>query len=409
MKILVINCGSSSFKYQLLDMNSDKVMCSGLVERIGEKVGSLTHKKDPGTDIERKINEESPFPDHTAGMTRVMALLTDPVLGVIKDLSEIKGCGHRTVQGGEEFTQSTLITDEVLEVIQRLSPLAPLHNPAAIQGIRVIMKLLPNCPSVAVFDTEFHTTMPSKAYMYAVPYEFYEKLRVRRYGFHGTSHAYVAAKAAEFLGKKQADVNVITCHLGNGCSISAVKGGKCIDTSMGLTPLAGVIMGSRCGDIDPAILIYLARQTGMSIEKIDDTLNRKSGLKGVCGFNDMRDIHTACDKGDEKAELALNMFCYSIKKYIGSYYAVLGRVDALIFTAGIGENDSLVRELVCADMEGLGISIDLAANAARSSAIRDISGKGGKVKALVIPTNEELAIAKSTLQVLEGKKPDSDL
>ncbi|MDR3175754.1 MAG: acetate kinase [Desulfovibrio sp.] len=402
MKILVVNCGSSSFKYQLIDMDYEKVLCSGLVERIGEKTGSLTHKKDPGTDIERKTNEENPFPDHTAGMTRVMALLTDPVLGAIKDLSEISGCGHRTVQGGEEFTQSTLITEDVLEVIQRLSPLAPLHNPPSIQGIRVIMKLLPHCPSVAVFDTEFHASMPPRAFMYALPLEFYEKLRVRRYGFHGTSHAFVAARAAELLGRKEEEVNVITCHLGNGCSISAVKRGKCIDTSMGLTPLAGVIMGSRCGDIDPAILFYLARQTGMSIEKIDDTLNRRSGLKGICGLNDMRDIHSASGKGDEKARLALDMFCYSIKKYIGSYCAVLGKTDALVFTAGIGENDSEVREMVCADMEGLGIILDPLANAARSGQARVISDGKSAVRVMVIPTNEELAIAKSTVRVLNG-------
>lgn len=400
MKILVINCGSSSFKYQLLDMASRAVLCSGLVERIGAAMGSLTHKKAPGTDGERKVTEENPFPDHTAGMTRVLDLITAPDSGVIANLSEIAACGHRVVQGGEEFNTSTRIDGRVLEAIRALSPLAPLHNPAAIQGIEVIMKLLPHCPSVAVFDTEFHATMPPSAFMYALPYELYEKHRVRRYGFHGTSHRYVAQQAAKFLGRPEADCNVITCHLGNGSSITAVRGGKCVDTSMGLTPLAGVIMGTRCGDIDPAILAYLGKQTGMGLDDIDSMLNRKSGLCGICGMNDMRDLHSAREKGDKKAILAFDMFCHSIRKYIGAYYSVLGRVDALVFTAGIGENDNHARAGICAGMENLGFAVDSAKNDKRSGDVRDISAEGGRIPVLVIPTNEEIAIAEATMRVL---------
>ncbi|MDL2279110.1 acetate kinase [Desulfovibrio sp. OttesenSCG-928-G11] len=403
MKILVINCGSSSFKYQLFDMDSQTVLCSGLVERIGDAMGILTHKKAPGAETESKSREEHPFADHTAGLERVMALLTAPDTGVIKDLSEISACGHRVVQGGEEFTQSTLIDDRVLGVIRDLSPLAPLHNPPSIQGIEGAMKILPGCPQVAVFDTQFHATMPPRAYMYALPYEYYEKHRVRRYGFHGTSHRYVAQEAARHMSRQEFGFNVITCHLGNGCSIAAVKDGVCIDTSMGLTPLAGVIMGSRCGDIDPAIHAYLAKQTGMSLEDIDNTLNRKSGLKGICGMNDMRDIHAAREKGEQKAQLAFDMFCYSIRKYIGAYYAALGRLDALVFTAGIGENDEATRIGICGGLDPMGIAIDPMRNAAKQGQVRVISPQGAKVRVLVVPTNEELAIAQATVNVLEHK------
>ena len=402
MKILVINCGSSSFKYQLFNMENQDVLCSGLVERIGDAQGILTHKKAPGTDAESKTREEHPFPNHTAGLERVMALLTAPETGVINDLSEISACGHRVVQGGEEFTQSTRIDERVLSAIRELSPLAPLHNPASIQGIEGAMKTLPGCPQVAVFDTQFHSTMPPRAYMYALPYEFYEKHRVRRYGFHGTSHRYVAQEAARHISRHEFGFNVITCHLGNGCSIAAVKDGQCIDTSMGLTPLAGVIMGSRCGDIDPAIHAYLAKQTGMGIDDIDSTLNRQSGLKGICGMNDMRDIHAAREKGDAKAQLAFDMFCYSIRKYIGAYYAALGRLDALVFTAGIGENDDDARIGICEGLEPMGIAVDSARNAAKRGQTRVISPQGAKVRVLVVPTNEELAIAQATAQVLEG-------
>ena len=400
MKIFVLNCGSSSFKYQLLDMTDRSVLCSGLVERIGAAMGSLAHKKAPGSGAESKFTEERPFPDHAAGMSRVMELLTDKETGVIKSLSEIAACGHRVVQGGDKLTTSTRIDDRVLGIIRDLSPLAPLHNPPSVQGIEVSMKLLPHCPSVAVFDTEFHATMPQKAFMYPIPYDMYEKYRVRRYGFHGTSHGYVARQAARVLSRQETGFNVITCHLGNGSSISAVRDGKCVDTSMGLTPLAGVMMGTRSGDVDPAILPYLAKQADMSLDELDTMLNRKSGLLGICGMNDMRDLHAARDKGDEKAELAFEMFCYSIRKYIGAYYAALGRIDALIFTAGIGENDDLARAGICGGLEEIGITIDPALNAVRSGQAREISRKDGKVRVLVIPTNEELAIAESTMKVL---------
>lgn len=403
MKILVINCGSSSFKYQLIDMADKTVLCSGIVERIGDGMGSLTHKKAPGTADERKFSEERPFPDHTAGMTRVMALLTDGEYGVIKDLKEIGACGHRVVQGGEIFKESCMVGDKELRDIAALSPLAPLHNPAHIQGLEVVMKLLPHAPSVAVFDTEFHATMAPEAYMYPLPYDLYEKKRVRRYGAHGTSHKYVAHKAAEFMGRPNQGFNVITCHLGNGSSITAVRDGLCVDTSMGMTPLAGVMMGTRSGDIDPAIHAYLGRETGMGLEEIDSMLNRQSGLKGICGKNDMRDLHTARENGDSKAELAFNMLCHSIRKYIGAYYAVLGRVDALVFTAGIGENDDLARAGICKGLEGLGIAVDPEKNAVRSGKARNISPEGTRVPVLVIPTNEEIAIAEATVKVLEKK------
>ena len=400
MNILVINCGSSSFKYQLIDMKTQMALCSGLVERIGETMGSLTHKKAPGTDAERKFTVEQPFADHRVGMSAVMQLLTDAEKGVISSLEEISAVGHRVVQGGEKMKQACRVGEAEKKIIASLSPLAPLHNPANLQGIEVAQQLLPHAPSVAVFDTEFHATLPAKAYMYPLPYALYEEQGVRRYGFHGTSHRFVCETAAEFLGKKVESFNAITCHLGNGCSISAVKNGKCVDTSMGMTPLAGVMMGTRCGDIDPAIHAYLGEHKGLGLQEIDALLNKESGLKGVCGMNDMRDLHAAREKGDKRAQLAFEMFCYSIRKYIGSYYAVLGRVDALIFTAGIGENDDFVRAEVCADLEGLGIAIDAAANAKRMGEPRSISPAGTRVPVLVVPTNEELAIAKATQEVL---------
>ncbi len=401
MKILIINCGSSSFKYQLIDMDHTEVLCSGLVERIGDAMGGLTHKAHPGTDKEHKLSEEHPFPDHTAGMEMVMKLLTHPEFGVIKDLKEIAACGHRVVQGGEIFPKSCIVGDREVQWISDLAPLAPLHNPAHIQGIEVVRKLLPHAPSVCVFDTEFHATMPPKAYMYPLPYEMYEKHRIRRYGAHGTSHRYVAQQAAKLLGRDEKGFNVITCHLGNGSSITAVRDGICVDTSMGLTPLAGVMMGTRCGDIDPAVLPFLGRHTDMNLEQIDNMLNRQSGLKGICGMNDMRDIHAARAKGDQKAQLAFEMFAYTIRRFVGAYYAVLGRVDALVFTAGIGENDPDLRQAVCADLENLGIQLDLAANATRSPEARSISAPGARVPVLVIPTNEELAIAQATMALVQ--------
>ncbi len=402
MKILVLNCGSSSFKYQLLDMTNSTALCSGLVERIGEATGSLTHKKAPGTNAETKFSVEQPFPDHTAGMKAVFALLTDAEKGVIASLEEINAVGHRVVQGGEKLQKACRVGDAEKNIIKELFSLAPLHNPANLQGIEVAQSLLPNAPSVAVFDTEFHATMPPKAYMYALDYSLYEDYSVRRYGFHGTSHRYVSETAAEFLNRPLDSFNVITCHLGNGCSLAAVQNGQCVDTSMGMTPLAGVMMGTRSGDIDPAIHAYLAEHKKMTIAEIDTMLNKQSGLKGICGVNDMRDLHTARENGDTKAQLAFEMFAYSIRKYLGAYYAALGRVDAIVFTAGIGENDDFLRAEVCKGLEDLGIAIDAKENATRSGKCRSISPAGTRVPVLVVPTNEELAIARATQEVLRN-------
>ncbi len=400
MKILVINCGSSSFKYQLIDMQNQKALCSGLVERIGEKMGNLVHKKFPDTEKEEKFKVEQVFADHSAGMAAVMQLLVDPAKGVITSLEEISAVGHRVVQGGEKLQKACLVGEKEKNIIKDLAALAPLHNPANLQGIEVAQKLLPHAPSVAVFDTEFHATMPAKAYMYALPYELYEEQGIRRYGFHGTSHRYVCETGAEFLGKEVSKFNAITCHLGNGCSLSAIKNGQCVDTSMGMTPLAGVMMGTRCGDIDPAIHAYLGEHKKMSLQDLDALMNKQSGLKGICGMNDMRDLHDARDKGDKRAQLAFEMFCYSIIKYIGAYYAVLGRVDALIFTAGIGENDDLVRAEVCKGLSGLGVGIDLESNSKRMGVVRNLSLPKSKLPVLIVPTNEELAIARATKLVL---------
>ena len=403
MKVLVINCGSSSFKYQLLDMPEGKALCSGLVERIGDAMGSLTHKVVRASGNEEKYSFEHPFPDHTAGMNEVVKLLTDPEKGAIKNLSEIAAVGHRTVQGGERFQKACIVGEEEKQAIRTLSSLAPLHNPANLQGIEVAQKLFPHAPSVAVFDTEFHATMPKKAFLYAIPYEYYEKHGIRRYGFHGTSHQYVAEAAAELLGKPFGEFNCITCHLGNGGSMTAVQNGKSIDTSMGMTPLAGLVMGTRCGDIDPALHAFIAKNTGMSIQAIDDMLNKQSGLKGLSGFNDMRDLHAARAKGDGMAQLAFEVFCHRIRSYLGAYYAILGRVDAVIFTAGIGENDNHLRAEVCKNLEHMGIALDEEANDTRSGKPRSISRKGTTLPVLVIPTNEELAIAKATMRVLGQK------
>ena len=403
MNVLVINCGSSSFKYQLINMDHETVLASGLVERIGEPKGALIHKVAPGSDNERKYTQEQSFADHTAGLNAVMALLLDAEKGVIKALKEIGAVGHRVVLGGEAIRSSCLMGEAEKKIVADLAPLAPLHNPANLQGIEVAQALLPHAPSVGVFDTEFHATLPQKAYMYALPYELYEKQRIRRYGYHGTSHRFVAQAAAKFLGKPADGVNLITCHLGNGCSITAVENGASVDTSLGMTPLEGVIMGTRCGSIDPAILIHLGKHNNMDLDALDAMMNKQSGLKGICGMNDMRDIHSARENGDKKAQLAFEMFCHSIRKFIGAYYAVLGRVDALVFTAGIGENDDFVRAEVCRNLSGLGIEVDEAVNATRSGKPRSISPAGARVPVLVIPTNEELAIAQETVRVLGAK------
>ena len=400
MKILVINSGSSSIKYQLLDMDSDTVMVSGLVERIGEEKGDLKNKAYPGSDNEVVTEVVQPIPDHNTGMRLAIDLITDPEKGVLKDKSEITGIGHRVVHGGEDFHTSTIINDEVIAAIEACIPLAPLHNPANLDGIRVAMELFPDAPQVAVFDTAFHQSIPAHAYMYALPYELYEKERVRRYGFHGTSHKFVATEMAGILRKDLADLNMITVHLGNGGSMAAVQNGKSIDTTMGMTPLEGLVMGTRSGDVDPAVHTFLSRNKGMDIESIDAMLNKESGLKGLCGMNDMRDIHDAIEKGNERAKIALDVQCYRNKKYIGAYMAVLGCVDAIVFTAGIGENDDIVRRESVKDLECLGIKIDEEVNAQRAKEPLKISTVDSKVSVWVIPTNEELAIARETEEIV---------
>ncbi len=401
MKILVINAGSSSIKYQLLNMDNSTVMAAGLIERIGEDKGVFTHKKFHQGDEEKYIIEQE-IDDHRSGMHLLIGMITSPETGVIGDKNEISAIGHRVVQGGEAFSKATLIDQSVKDAIEEHNPLAPLHNPANLTGISVAEELFPETPNVAVFDTEFHQTMPPEAYLYAIPYEYYRQLKIRRYGYHGTSHKYVANKVAKAMGKNMVDINSITVHLGNGCSISAICKGKCVDTSMGMTPLAGVMMGSRCGDIDPAIPGYIGAAMDISGKEVDTILNKKSGLKGICGMNDMRDIHASASSGDSQARLAIDMFIYRVKKYIGAYCGVLGTVDALAFTAGIGENDDVVRKGVCETMKGLGIELDEEANRGCITSEKLISTLESRVKIWVIPTNEELQIAEDTESVILG-------
>ncbi len=402
MKILVINAGSSSIKYQLLNMIKESVMASGIIERIGEAMGRLSHNKylNEGED-KTVINQE--IRNHKAGMHLLIDMITSQKTGVIGSKGEIVAIGHRVVQGGEAFSSAILIDDTVKKAIEDNNPLAPLHNPANLTGIIVAEELFPDIPNVAVFDTEFHQTMPPKAYLYALPYDYYTDLKIRRYGFHGTSHKYVAKTVAKAMGKQATEINMITVHLGNGGSISAVKKGKCIDTSMGMTPLAGVMMGSRCGDLDPAISGYIAEAKSISTKEVDAILNKESGLKGICGMNDMRDIHQSAEEGNDRAKLAVDMFAYRVKKYIGAYFAALGTVDAIAFTAGIGENDDIVRAEVCRDMEGLGIKIDRAANESRFSVAKNIGKEDSRVQIWVIHTNEELQIAQDTVDVIKGE------
>ncbi len=390
MNILIINTGSSSLKYQLFDMEAATVITGGVVERIGEPEGILTHKTYDNGDVQKnKITQA--IPDHQAAMH----LMADQIT------QNIDAIGHRVVQGGESFKAATLITSDVKKAIEANNPLAPLHNPPNLIGIRVAEELFPGKPQVAVFDTNFHQTIPEKAYLYALPYDYYTKHRIRKYGFHGTSHKYVARETARLMGKKPDQVNLITLHLGNGCSISAVKNGKCQDTSMGMTPLAGVMMGTRCGDLDPAIFGYLMDNTGLTQNELDEVLNKKSGLKGICGHNDLRDIHDQAAKGDTKAALAVDMFAYQIKKYIGAYAAVLGRVDALVFTAGVGENDEIVRAKALDGLDFLGIDIDEKINNVRNPAPHTIHTADSRVQVWVVPTDEERQIAIETRAVLD--------
>lgn len=399
MKILVINAGSSSLKYQLIDMDTKSVMAKGLCERIGIDGSNLQHTAViSGKD---KVKIEKPMKDHGDAIQMVIDALTDKEIGVISSMSEIDAVGHRVVHGGEEFTESCLITESVLKGLEKCTPLAPLHNPPNIIGIEACRKIMPDTPMTAVFDTAFHQTMPSKAYMYALPYEYYEKYAIRKYGFHGTSHKYVAQEAAKLLGKKPEELKLITCHLGNGSSISAVDGGKCVDTSMGFTPLDGVPMGTRTGAMDPAVVTYLINK-GMSAKEVDTLMNKQSGVQGISGVSsDFRDLCDAADAGNERAKLALDMFAYQVKKFIGAYAAVMNGVDAVVFTAGVGENDSYTRSLIIDGLDYLGVKVDADKNNTRGTV--DISAEDAKVKTLVIPTNEELMIAIETKNIVEGK------
>ena len=395
MKVLVINCGSSSLKYQLIDMDGEKVLCKGLCERIGMESSMITHEANG-----HKATTPAIFPTHTEAFAEVVKKMTTGEGKCINDVSEIDAIGHRVVHGGEKFKESCLITDEVIETIRELSPLAPLHNPAGILGIEAARKVFGNIPMVAVFDTAFHSTMPPKAYMYAIPYEYYEKYGVRRYGFHGTSHKYVASRAADMLGKPIESLKLISCHLGNGSSITAVDGGKSVETSMGFTPLAGLPMGTRAGDIDAGILEYLMNKYGYSIGEMLNILNKKSGMEGISGISsDFRDLEEGAEKGNERCALAREKFAYEVKKLIGAYAAVMGGVDAIIFTAGVGENDALERMQIASGLEYMGVKMDEDANNVRGEE-RVISATDSKVKVLLIPTNEELMIAMDTASLV---------
>ena len=397
MKVLVFNAGSSSLKYQLIDMDSHEVMAKGLCERIGIEGSNLQHTNVAKSE---KTKIEKPMKDHGDAIQMVIDALIDENIGVIKSMDEIGAVGHRVVHGAEEFADSCLITDAVMKALEKCTPLAPLHNPPNIIGIRACAKIMPGVPQVAVFDTAFHQTMPAKAYMYALPYEYYEKYRIRKYGFHGTSHKYVSQQAAKFMGKDPKDLKVITCHLGNGSSISAVDGGKCVDTSMGFTPLDGVPMGTRTGSMDPAVVTYLINQ-GMTAAEVDTLMNKKSGVAGVSGVSsDFRDLTAASKEGNTRAQLALDMFTYQVKKYIGAYAAAMGGVDVIVFTAGVGENDAATRKAITDGLEYMGVKVDNAKNEFRGTV--DISADDAKVKTLVIPTNEELMIAIDTRKIVEG-------
>ncbi|GAA1164557.1 acetate kinase [Kitasatospora gansuensis] len=395
-RVLVLNAGSSSVKYQLIDMVDGARLAAGLVERIGESNGRLAHTP-PGGDRRETVQV---FPDHGAALKAVAEELAADGLGL--DSPELAAIGHRVVHGGLRFTAPTLVTDEVLTEIRRLIPVAPLHNPANITGIEVARALRPDLPQVAVFDTAFHATMPEYAARYAIDKAVADEHRVRRYGFHGTSHQYVSRATARLLGKDPAEVNVIVLHLGNGGSASAVAGGVCVDTSMGLTPLEGLVMGTRSGDVDPGVVFHLHRVGGLTIDEIDELLNRRSGLLGLCGDNDMREIMRRADQGDADAKLAFDTYVHRLRKYLGGYYAVLGRVDAIAFTAGVGENAAPVRAAACAGLEELGITVDPELNAVRSGEARVISPEYGRVTVAVVPTDEELEIAQQSFALVHG-------
>ena len=397
MKILVLNCGSASIKYALYNMDDKSVMTSGGAERVGLD-GAFVKVKLPNGEKKTVMHD---IPEHTEGVKFIFSLLTDPEIGVIKDLNEIDAVGHRMVHGGEKFNKSVVLTDEVLKTFEECIDLAPLHNPANLKGVKAVSELMPGLPQVGVFDTAFHQTMPAHSYLYAIPYELYEKYGVRRYGFHGTSHRYVSKRVCDFLGVNPADKKVITCHIGNGGSIAAVDGGKCVDTSMGLTPLEGLMMGTRSGDIDGGAITFLEKKLGLDADGMSNLLNKKSGVLGITGISsDMREIESANDEGNERAKLALDMYSYRIKKYVGAYAAAMGGCDIIVFTAGVGENQASMREDVCKNMEYMGVKLDVEKNKTIRGEEAIISTPDSKVTVCVIPTDEELMIATDTMNLL---------
>lgn len=400
MNVLVINCGSSSLKYQVLDMKTESLMAKGLVERIGLDGSIITHEK---VGDEEKFKLETPMANHTDAIGHVLEAITDKDHGVITSMDEIGAVGHRVVHAGEKYASSVLITPDVINALEECVDLAPLHNPPNLSGIDACKALMPHTPMVGVFDTAFHQTMPPESYIYAIPYEYYEKYGIRRYGFHGTSHKYVAEKAAEMLGKDINKLKLITCHLGNGASVTAIKNGKSIDTSMGFTPLEGLVMGTRCGDIDPAIVTFMREKEGLKPGEANDILNKKSGVLGISGVSsDFRDLEKAAEEGNERAILALKVFARKVRFYIGAYIAEMNGVDAIVFTAGVGENDIGMRDLICSDLGNLGIKIDLAKNRVRGKETV-LSTDDSKVKILLVPTNEELMIARDTYHIVTKK------
>ena len=400
MKVLVINCGSSSLKYQVLDMTTEALLCKGLVERIGMDGAVITHEK-IGMD---KVVNETPMEDHKAAITLVLEAIQDSEHGVVESMDEIGAVGHRVVHAGEKYASSVLITDDVIKALEECIDLAPLHNPPNLLGIAACQELMPGTPMVGVFDTAFHQTMPPESYIYALPYEYYEKYGVRRYGFHGTSHKYVAQRTAEMLNVNLDDLKIITCHLGNGASVSAIKRGKCIATSMGFTPLEGLIMGTRSGDIDPAIVEFIADKEGITVQEVNTILNKKSGILGISGISsDMRDVLEAAEEGNERAMLALKAFAHRVRFYIGAYIAEMNGVDAIVFTAGVGENSIPMRYIICNDLGNLGIKLDVVKNKVRGKELI-ISRDDSPVKVLLIPTNEELMIARDTYDIVTTGK-----
>ncbi len=397
MKILVLNCGSSSIKYALYNMDDNSVMASGGAERVGLD-GAFVKVKLPNGEKRQVMHD---IPEHTEGVKFIFSLLTDPEIGAIKDLKEIDAVGHRMVHGGEKFNKSVVLDDEVLKVFEECSDLAPLHNPANLKGVKAVSELMPGLPQVGVFDTAFHQTMPKHSYLYAIPYELYKEYGVRRYGFHGTSHRYVSQRVCDFLGVNAADKKVITCHIGNGGSIAAVDGGKCVDTSMGLTPLEGLMMGTRSGDIDGGAITFLQKKLNLDADGMSNLLNKKSGVAGVSGVSsDMREVDAAAKEGNELAKTALDMYNYRIKKYVGAYTAAMGGCDIIVFTAGVGENQSSMREEVCENMEWMGIKLDKEKNNAVHGEEAVISAPDSKITVVVIPTDEELMIATDTMNLL---------